>query len=585
MERDLLEYNSFEQTARMREQLEAFQQIALTVGSESSINTVLQMICDKTTQLMRAERTTIFLVENINGHKCLNSTIAQGSEVIRLEFGQGIAGHVAKTRETINIKDVYKSPLFDPSFDKASGFTTRSCLTMPILNIEKELLGVVQTINNKHGYFTLSDQDLLASICSQIGVSLTLYQYYWSLLNKNSEISEAHEKLRQKNLELDMLYELEREAAVASDLKSLAQNMLAKCMKAFRVGYAAILMNIGAEHRLYAASGDTRTRITYHPKLIDILPEFLSETLRQPDVRRISLREVNSLPEDSENALTKSLNHLLIAPLLKDDKVFGALILGSQKEAPGVFADSDLKLASLFSVHIAPPLATQLDREEKEKQQRLLTIGQMLSSLLHDMKTPLTNIYGYSQLMVSEADKKKRASYADVINRQVDNLKSMSAEILQFSRGESAVILRKTSVHTLLQHALELLSDEAQKRNIAISCDENFHGSLSCDEVKLLRVIVNLSKNAMEAIDRNGAIHIRTDEDETHVTITIEDDGPGIPPAIAKTLFDAFVTSGKKGGTGLGLSIVKKIIEEHNATIIWQPIHPHGTAFIMSFPK
>ncbi|MBQ1925090.1 MAG: GAF domain-containing protein [Proteobacteria bacterium] len=585
MDRDLLDYGSYEQTARLKEQLEAFQQISLAVGSEASNETILEMICDKTTQLMRAERTTIFLVEEDNGHMRLNSTIAQGSGVIRLEFGQGIAGYVAKTRETLNIKDVYKSPLFDPSFDKASGFTTRSCLTMPILSFEKKLLGVVQTINNKHGYFTLADQDLLVSICTQIGVSLNLRDFYWSITNKTSELREAHEKLQQKNLELDMLYALEREAAVATDLKSLVQSTLAKCMQAFRVGYAAILMNVGAEHRLYAASGDTRTRISYHPKLIDILPDFLSETLRQPEVRHISLREVDSLPEVSEAVLTKALNNLLISPLLKDDKVFGALILGSQKEAPGVFADSDRKLAALFSVHIAPSLATQLDREEKEKQQRLLTIGQMLSSLLHDMKTPLTNIYGYTQFMVREADPKKRASFAEVINRQVDNLKSMSAEILQFSRGESAIILRKTAMHTLIMHALELLGSEAEKRNIQLVCEENYLDHISCDEVKLLRVIVNLCKNAMEAIDRNGTIRIRTEDTGNRVTLTIEDDGPGIPPAIAKTLFDAFVTSGKKGGTGLGLSIVKKIIEEHNATITWQPVQPHGTAFIMSFPK
>ena len=98
MDRDLLDYGSYEQTARLKEQLEAFQQISLAVGSEASNETILEMICDKTTQLMRAERTTIFLVEEDNGHMRLNSTIAQGSGVIRLEFGQGIAGYVAKNQ-------------------------------------------------------------------------------------------------------------------------------------------------------------------------------------------------------------------------------------------------------------------------------------------------------------------------------------------------------------------------------------------------------------------------------------------------------------------------------------------------------
>ena len=76
-------------------------------------------------------------------------------------------------------------------------------------------------------------------------------------------------------------------------------------------------------------------------------------------------------------------------------------------------------------------------------------------------------------------------------------------------------------------------------------------------------VIVNLAKNAMEAVQSDGHVRISTYRDEQHVYLSIQDDGPGIPPEISQTLFDAFVTSGKKGGTGLGLSIVKKIIDEH----------------------
>ncbi len=96
--------------------------------------------------------------------------------------------------------------------------------------------------------------------------------------------------------------------------------------------------------------------------------------------------------------------------------------------------------------------------------------------------------------------------------------------------------------------------------------------------------IVNLVKNALEAIDQHGHVLISTYADDAHVYIAVQDDGPGIPPAIARTLFDAFVTSGKRGGTGLGLSIVRKIVEEHGAEITWHPVEPHGTAFVIAFP-
>ncbi len=575
-------HSDAEKLARMRDQLVAFQRIASTIGSEASIEVVLKIICDNTTQLMRCERTTIFLVEEDAKHEqWLNSVIAEKSGVIRLRFGQGIAGTVALKRQTLNIKDVYQNALFDPSFDKKNGFKTRSCLAMPILNIQHEMLGVVQVINKINGYFKDDDDvEMLASICSQIGVSLTQHQFYMSLLNKNAELVDAREKLQQKNDELDMLYALEREAATSLDLNSLIERMLAKCLPAFRVKYAAILVNDKTQKQLYALQAAAKCEIC----VIERIPAFISTAIKHGECMRLSLREIQTLPEQTEAVFNVALNALLIAPLNHQDMSCGALILGTQKLAPGCFSASDAKLAALFAAHIAPSIAAQLDREENEKKQRLFVIGQMLSSLLHDMKTPLANISGYTELMCMQNDESLRAEFGEVIERQVNTLKNMSAEILQFARGQTSVILRKNPLHDVISHSLEQLAVEADKRHIEIRCDEKFRGSIYYDDDKLQRVIINLTKNAMEAIDKNGHIEISTYADDFHVYLMIRDDGPGIPPEIANSLFEAFVTCGKTGGTGLGLSIVRKIVEEHHASITWQPVEPHGTSFIMAFP-
>ncbi len=576
-----------ERLARIEEQLDAFKKIAITIGSDASIEAVLRQICDKTKQLMRAERTTIFLVEHDERlGDCLNSVIAEKCGVIRLRFGQGIAGNVAKTRQISNIKDVYQgNSHFDSSFDKKTGFVTRSCLTAPILNIQHELLGVVQVINKINGYFTPDDEEIIASICSQIGVSLTQHQFYLSLLHKNVELSEAQENLKRKNEELDKLYELEREAAVAIDLNTLIERMTAKCLAAFRVPYAAIIVISGKQNELYAS----QMHQPFSIKTLTRLPTFLSTIIRQGVTRqgecvKLSIREIQTLPEQTEKAFGIVLNSILVVPFIQDETPFGTLILGTQNPALGAFSTSDAKLAMLFASHIAPSIGTHLDREENEKKQRLFTIGQMLSSLLHDMKTPLANISGYVELMTVQNDQEKRASYAEVVDRQVETLKNMSSEILQFARGESTIMLIKMPLGKVIESAVELLKTEGERRNVTIQCDERFKGSIPYDFVKLQRVIVNLAKNAMEAIDHDGKIVISSYADEMHAYISIEDNGPGIPSHIEKTLFDAFVTSGKKGGTGLGLSIVKKIIDEHRASITWHAVEPHGTAFVMAFP-
>ena len=570
------ERDAVERFARIQEQLAAFQQIALKVGSESSLDSILALICDKTTQLMRAERTTIFQLEG----DWLKSVIAEKSEVIRVRLGQGLAGTVAQKRKTLNLVDAYQSELFDPSFDKKSGFVTHSCLTMPILNPAKELLGVVQVINKKNGRFTLADEEMLESICSQIGVSLTQQKYYQTLWDTNAELRSARENLEHKNNELDMLYELERDAANAPDLRSLIESLLSRCRSAFRIEYAGLVLFSGARTDLFSMS-QTRVVEERHP---DRLPTFLSATIRRGTCDRLSIRNIQTLPEQTERSFGILLNTLVIAPFSEEDECAGALILGTQKPLESVFSSGEIKLASLLAAHIATAVGTHINREKDEKKQRLFAIGQMLSALLHDMKTPLQNILGYTEIMVSQPDEARRAKMADVVTRQVSVLQNMSAEILQFARGESAVIMRHDSLHAVLPEIVEQLTPEAGRRNIEISLDENYHGSFSFDRLKVQRLTQNLIKNAMEAIGENGHVRVSTRSDATHVFLTVEDDGPGIPPSIAGTLFDAFVTSGKKGGTGLGLSIVKKIVDEHGAKISWRNVEPHGTAFDIEFP-
>lgn len=569
-----------EKFSRLKDQLEAFLLIAEKVGSNSDIEGVLKIICDKTTQLMRCERTTIFIVENhANGEQWLSSIIAEKSGVIRLRFGQGIAGNVAHTRKFLNIRDVYQSEFFDPSFDQKTGFRTRSCLAMPILNIQNDLLGVVQVINKLNGDFCADeDEEILSSICSQIGVSLTQHRFIMSLRRKNEELDEAKQKLQQKNAELDILYALEREAAAALDLTSLSERMLVKCMSAFRVDCTALLIT-DKDNLLYSLKANDTCRETKSFKV----PLLLSQSIQTVDCKRITLRESPHLPELTLQFFGISLNALLIAPLCHQDNTRGALILGSQTITPGFFSTSDEKLAAIFAANIANAVSTHLDREINEKNARLNAIGQMFSGLMHDMKTPLANIEGYLDLMISQDDAKSREEFSEVIMRQIQTIRSMGTEVLQFSRGETTLLLRRLPLHNVIKGAMEILTPMAEKRDIRLLCTEKFCGKIYYDEIKMQRVIMNLVKNAIEAIGHHGTIEISTHSDETHAFLTIKDDGPGIPPEIARTLFDAFVTSGKENGTGLGLSIVRKIIDEHRASITWKPVEPHGTSFIITF--
>ncbi len=122
---------------------------------------------------MEAERSSLLLYDAQSGE--LVSKVAEGMSTreIRVQLGSGIAGATAKDRMTINIPEAYKDNRFNPSYDHASGFRTRSILSAPITSQNGALLGVVQVLNKiNQDAFTTEDERFLEAICIHLGIAL-----------------------------------------------------------------------------------------------------------------------------------------------------------------------------------------------------------------------------------------------------------------------------------------------------------------------------------------------------------------------------------------------------------------------------
>ena len=142
------------------------------VSSELEIDQLLQKIVGKTSEVMNADRCTLFLVDRVTGG--LWSKVAQGPNMseIRVPRGMGIAGHVAVTGEIVNIRDAYQDPRFNPEVDHRTGYRTRTILCMPLRNEKSEIVGVMQVLNKKEGVFTEEDEQLLDALGSQTTIAL-----------------------------------------------------------------------------------------------------------------------------------------------------------------------------------------------------------------------------------------------------------------------------------------------------------------------------------------------------------------------------------------------------------------------------
>jgi adenylate cyclase len=142
------------------------------VSSELEIDQLLQKIVAKTSEVMNADRCTLFLVDRVTGS--LWSKVAQGPNMneIRVPRGMGIAGHVAVTGEIVNIRDAYQDPRFNPEVDRRTGYHTRTILCMPLRNEKSEIVGVMQVLNKKEGVFSEEDEQLLDALGSQTTIAL-----------------------------------------------------------------------------------------------------------------------------------------------------------------------------------------------------------------------------------------------------------------------------------------------------------------------------------------------------------------------------------------------------------------------------
>ena len=162
----------FERTEKARQEDARMTEIMGAISTEISLEALLAKIMNGATQLLNAERSTLFLYDDKTEE--LWSLVAEGagSREIRVPAGAGIAGAVVKSGELLNIPDAYADARFNPEVDRGSGFKTRSILCVPIINARGELIGVTQVLNKIEGIFTADDERRMRAFAAQASAAL-----------------------------------------------------------------------------------------------------------------------------------------------------------------------------------------------------------------------------------------------------------------------------------------------------------------------------------------------------------------------------------------------------------------------------
>ena len=279
----------------------------------------------------------------------------------------------------------------------------------------------------------------------------------------------------------------------------------------------------------------------------------------------------------------QEFGNVVCAPLWAVDSIQGAMLLDRPGLSSVAFEDSDLELL----VCLGYLLGLGLERERLFRRvldrERLAAVGTMLAGVAHDMKNPMAVIAGYAELVPGMPDEPSRLRCADVIRRQVGEMNDMITNLMAYVRGDSVLHLGMLDLADLAEDLRESLSVQCEPRKIDLIVDGD-EGGVRVDPVRCKRILLNLARNSLEAMQGGGRLLVQLKVTEDVLVCRVRDNGRGIPRALREKLFDPFVTEGKKGGTGLGLAIVRRFIDDQAGTIEVQSQMGVGTTFTVRVP-
>jgi len=292
------------------------------------------------------------------------------------------------------------------------------------------------------------------------------------------------------------------------------------------------------------------------------------------------------------------VEEFVVAPMLVQDKPIGVAIADNFVTGQPIRED-DIALLTALANHAALAIdraqahererqrAEELARTQEElvRSNQLAAIGQMSAIVAHEIRNPLATIGGFAGILQRSADDPERVRRnARIIREEVERLERILAELLEFSRPRQ-LVLQPMAPADLLQELSEHCKNDPQAAYVEVRVEaEPDLPALMIDEALMRQALMNLIRNALEAMPTGGRLTLRARSSQGGVAIDVEDTGVGIPPERIDSIFAPFMTT-KPTGTGLGLALSQAIVQQHGARLSVRSKVGEGSVFTIEFPS
>jgi signal transduction histidine kinase len=358
-----------------------------------------------------------------------------------------------------------------------------------------------------------------------------------------------------------------------------------------------IYQNGEALGKIYVAS-DTREIDAYVTKIMQIsatatLMVFLMTLLLTYYFQRTISGPILELANTAQR-ITANRDYSLEAKVTNDDetavlaRAFNAMLGEVRKR------DEDLMLANETLEQKVVDRTQQLELSTRKAEAASEAKSEFLRNMSHEFRTPLHAIISFSSYGIKEFESSERGQlkqYFELIQKGSERLGRLVNEVLDLAKmeqGEHMFLLKRGDLRELASRSADMVHPLLEDKNITLRFEHVGEAAMAvCDHDKIVQVLTNLLGNAIKFTPAGQGITLRTvTEGDTHVSVSVIDEGIGIPEEEKEAIFESFRQSSRTntgaGGTGLGLAICRGIIEAHNGTI-WADNNDSGKGACVTF--
>jgi len=283
-----------------------------------------------------------------------------------------------------------------------------------------------------------------------------------------------------------------------------------------------------------------------------------------------------------EEQIAFETRSLIAVPMAVRGRVIGVLE-AVNKWGDEPFTEEDVETLTILAEQAAVAIENAL----------LFQQSDLVAELAHEMRTPLTSIAGYAEMIRREGiPAEQRNEFAHTIRQEAIRLSRMADDFLELARLESGrafLVQEEVALMEIIEDALAVLKPQAERKQIALQiATPGYLPTITGDPSRLKRTLINLLANAVKYCRPGDRVTVTTRVGKREITIGVMDTGQGIPPEAQERLFEKFyrlpIAEDEAQGTGLGLAISRQIVEAHGGKIWVESEEGKGATFYFTLP-